>query len=140
MNVHGDALCFMVKWRLAVGGWWRLAVGGWWSLGAVLNKEKLGFLKTDLVLWSPRIGPGPLHLTSLTGPGRVLRPRRCQPADMSVGHHSRQDRVFGAVRDGCTAGLIALKVGMVSFRCERPRVQADGWGAESEGVCERGRG
>ena len=33
-------------WRLAVGGWWRLAVGGWWSLGAVLNKKKLGFLRT----------------------------------------------------------------------------------------------
>ena len=48
MNVHGDALCFMVKtwarhkrteallnngWRLAaVGGWWRLAVGGGWRL------------------------------------------------------------------------------------------------------------
>ena len=45
-NVHGDALCFMVKtwarhkttetvlkngWRLAAVGGWRLAaVGGWW--------------------------------------------------------------------------------------------------------------
>ena len=53
-NVHGYALCFMVKtrlrhkttetalnnvWRLAVGGWWRLVAdsspqlvvgGGWW--------------------------------------------------------------------------------------------------------------
>ena len=60
-NVHGDALCFIVKtwarhktsetalntgcrlavgggWRLAVGGW-QLAVGGWWFLGAVLNKK-----------------------------------------------------------------------------------------------------
>ena len=48
MNVHVDALSFMVKtrarhkttetalnngWRLgAVGGWWRLAVGGWRSV------------------------------------------------------------------------------------------------------------
>ena len=32
-----------------VGGWWGLvAVGGWWSLGAVLNKRKLGFLRTAL--------------------------------------------------------------------------------------------
>ena len=59
-NVHGDALCFMVKtwthttteallnngwWLAAVGGWWRLAVdgwqlvvvGGWWPLGVVLK-------------------------------------------------------------------------------------------------------
>ena len=50
-NIHGDALCFVVKtwgrhtttetllnngWRLAaVGGWWRLAVGAWWVLAAV---------------------------------------------------------------------------------------------------------
>ena len=33
-------------WRLAVGGGWRLlAVGGWQSLGAVLNKKKIGVLK-----------------------------------------------------------------------------------------------
>ena len=46
-NVHGDALCFMVKtwathkttetvlntgWRLAVGRWWRLAADGDWQL------------------------------------------------------------------------------------------------------------
>ena len=52
-NVHGDALCVMVKtWarhkttetvsdngrrsaavagrRLVIGGWWRLAIGSWW--------------------------------------------------------------------------------------------------------------
>ena len=48
MNVHGDALCFMVKtwarhkttetvlnnvWQLAVSGSWLVAVGSWWSLG-----------------------------------------------------------------------------------------------------------
>ena len=40
-NVHGGALCFMVKragWRLAVGGW-RLAVGGWRSPGSVHYKN-----------------------------------------------------------------------------------------------------
>ena len=68
-NIHGDALCFMVKtrarhnttetvlnnvWRLVtVGSWWRLAVGGgWWSLGAVLKgfpEIRMGFLRTALV-------------------------------------------------------------------------------------------
>ena len=72
MNVHGDALCFMVEtwarhkttetvlkngWRLAAVGGLRLAFGGGWQLvivgsgpqGLSLNeKEKLGFLKTAL--------------------------------------------------------------------------------------------
>ena len=56
-NVHGDALCFMVKtwarqktteallnngWRLAAVGGWRLAGGGpsGLSLKAVINKNK----------------------------------------------------------------------------------------------------
>ena len=67
-NVHGDALCFMVKtwarhkttepllnngWRLVAVGGWRLAVGGWRlavgsSPGAVFKdcpsqKHQLGF-------------------------------------------------------------------------------------------------
>ena len=69
-NVHGDALCFVVKtwarhkttetvlnscWWLAavVGGWWCLAVGGWWSVGAFLNQTKLWVLKD-----SPGAGAG----------------------------------------------------------------------------------
>ena len=70
-NLHGDALCFVVRtwarhktmetvlnngWQLTVEGW-RLAVGGgWWSLGAVLNEIKIGVRKAgpDLVRRPPK--------------------------------------------------------------------------------------
>ena len=51
VNVHGDALCFMVMGpsllqRLVVGGWWQLAVGGWWRLavggwGSMVSSDRL---------------------------------------------------------------------------------------------------
>ena len=56
-TVHGDGggggdswqlVAVGDDWRLAVDSGRRLAVGGWRSLGAVLNKNKSGFLRTAL--------------------------------------------------------------------------------------------
>ena len=64
-NVHGDALCFMVKawarhkttetvlnngWRLVVGRRWRLAVGGSWRLVVPGGcPEKLSLTKNKII-------------------------------------------------------------------------------------------
>ena len=121
-NVHGDALCFMVKtwarhktteeslnngWRLAVvggwglgvvavGGWWRLVASGGWRL-AVGGSEGLSLTKKRILM--ERRGPDPVHTNSPPPPPRArLHTRARRTTYRGYQDHSAGDRFMRSSR------------------------------------------
>ena len=106
-NVHGDALCLVVKtwarhkttegvlsngWRLAaVGGWWQLVIGGWRRL-AVGGSKGLSFTKKKKEFLSTALDPGWKRATrTMCQTGRRLT--HAPPGD--GGGHGRGEGIGG---------------------------------------------